>query len=304
LPELDVQYSDYAAWQRGWLDDASSSRAAEHWRRVLTPLPQPLKLPGERPRAHGRSGNGARVVGAFTPAQVRAVDELVGRYGATRFMTLLTIFDLLLARSTSCDDIVVGVAAAGRTRCETEPLIGYFVNMLPIRVRVAGNPCFTELLDHVRRVVLAALAYQDVPTEAVLKKPIRSRSGEASPPFRVCFAVQGTRSPAPTLPGIALAQLPWTDETARYDLTVWVAEHADGLVATWTYSTDIFDRIAIERMQERFASLVASVAADPEARLDSFDMQADAAQAAGDTWLAEQTHALRRGRRQAVAPPR
>ncbi|HYH82332.1 MAG TPA: condensation domain-containing protein, partial [Longimicrobium sp.] len=190
LPELAVQYADYAVWQRRWLEGEVLERQVAYWRNRLGGAPAVLELPLDHPRTAATGGRGASRGFSLSPELSRAVRELGRREGATLYMTLLAAWQALLARYGAGDDVVVGTPVAGRTRLETEGLIGFFVNTLVIRTGLHGDPTFQEILGRVRDGVLDAQAHQDVPFERLVDELAVARSLSQTPLFQVLFTLQ------------------------------------------------------------------------------------------------------------------
>ncbi|HWS55025.1 MAG TPA: amino acid adenylation domain-containing protein, partial [Pyrinomonadaceae bacterium] len=276
LPDLPVQYADYAHWQREWLQGDQLEKHLAYWKRHLSGAFPVRELPTDRPRpaAPDFTGEYRRYV---LPAELeRAIRGLSREEGATIFMTLLAVFDVLLARYTGSTDVVVGSAVAGRNRAEVENLIGFFVNMLVLRVDLAGDPKFRELLARAKEASLGAYAHQELPFDLLVDELRPERDPGRSPLFQVAFGVQNQRQQSLELPGLTLSPYPFRYEAVRYDLTVWVSEEADGLAVQWAFRSDLFDAETVERMHAHYVSLLRSVAADPDARIADLEMLTEA----------------------------
>jgi hypothetical protein len=279
LPELPVQYADFAAWERGWLQGEVLADHLAWWRRLLGgPLP-PLELPADRPRPAHPSGRGGRQALRLSPELTERLHTLGRAEGATLFMVLLAGFAALLARVARRDDLVIGADVTNRSRRETEGLIGFFINMLALRLDLAGNPPFRELLARVRETALGAYAHQDLPLEKLVEEIQPQRTAGHSPLFNVVFnfnssaRIEGDGEGGPGgLPGLETAPLAFEYETVRFDLTLLMSESAGGLSASWTYSVDLFDAATITRLHERFETLLASAAERPDLRLDALEI--------------------------------
>ncbi len=272
LPELDLQYADYAVWQREWLRGEALEEQLGYWRRQLAGSLPVLELPADRPCPAVQSFRGSQSTFALRPEVVEAVKGLSRREGVTLFMTLLAAFQVLLHRYTGQTDIVVGSAVAGRNRGETEGLIGFFVNTLVLRVALSGNPRFRELLRQVREVTLSAYAHQDVPFDKLVEELRVERTPGRTPLFQVAFGLQNTPAETLSLPGLTLTPAGAEPEAGRFDLTVWVEEAEGGARVRWSYNTDLFEAGRVERMQRHFEELVASAAGEPGARIESLNM--------------------------------
>ncbi|HKN51653.1 MAG TPA: amino acid adenylation domain-containing protein, partial [Amycolatopsis sp.] len=261
LPELSVQYADFAVWQRKSLDGPRLAGQLEHWRDRLAGA-QPLELPTDRPRPPVRTTEGGWVDFEI-PAEVTAgLRELASAQGGTLFMTLVAACQLLLARWAGQDDVAVGTVTAGRERAELQRLIGFFVNTLVLRSTVDSARPFREFLAEVKETVLDAFAHQDVPFERVVDAVQPLRDSSRTPLFQVMVALQT----ADDKPGGALAfdevELPM--ETANFDLLVQFTERGGTLCGGINYSTGLFDAATIELMVARLRTVLAGVVASPE----------------------------------------
>ncbi|HEX6289380.1 MAG TPA: amino acid adenylation domain-containing protein [Herpetosiphonaceae bacterium] len=266
LPELPIQYADYAIWQRQWLQGEQLDREIDYWRRQLAAAPSLLDLPLDRPRPAVQSYRGA-VHSVRLPdllPDLRAVSE---REGATLFMTLLASFYSLLHRYSGQTDLLVGSPIANRTRAELEGLIGFFVNTLVLRADLSGKPRFRDLLQQVRRVTLDAYAHQDVPFEKLVEVLQPERDMSHTPFFQVMFVLQNAPIDALELPGLTLSPVPFTSSSAKFDLTILLTESESELIADIEYNTDLFDAATIVRMAAHFQSLLRAIVADPDARI-------------------------------------
>jgi len=263
LPELPVQYADFAVWQRAWLEGEVMERQIAWWRERLEGAPPLLELPTDHPRAATpgpRAGHVFRVLPAGTAEGVRA---LARREGATLYMVLLAALDLLLARWSGQDDVVVGTPIANRTRRETEGLIGFFVNTLALRTDLSGNPSFQALLRRVRETTLGAYQHQDVPFERLVDELRVERSLTHTPLFQVMFSlIEGAGTQRP-FGGVAVEPYGSGGGAAKFDLDVMVVEQEGGLVVGFTYREELWDASTPERMAGAYARLLEAAAADP-----------------------------------------
>ncbi len=259
LPPLPIAYGDFAAWQRQWLAGGAMASQLAYWRRQLAGVP-PLELPGDRPRPAAQSYRGRHLPFALSPATTRALAALGRQHGASLFMVLLAAFEVLLLRHSGQRDFVVGVPVAGRTRRELEDLIGCFVNTLALRADLGGDPTFAELLARVRRTALAAYAHQDVPFERLLDELGVERDRSRSPLFQVGFTLENVPVAALELPALEATPLPLESGTAKYDLSLLLAEEPDGLRGTLEYAVDLFDAPTMRRLLAHYATLLEAVA--------------------------------------------
>ncbi|HWS53455.1 MAG TPA: amino acid adenylation domain-containing protein, partial [Pyrinomonadaceae bacterium] len=256
LPELQIQYADYAAWQREHLSGEALDAQLAYWRERLSGAPPVLELPTDRPRPALQSHRGARLSFALNEEVSRGLHQLARAEGATAFMVLLAAFNALLHRYTNQTDILVGTPVAGRTRSETENLIGCFVNTLVLRTRVEGRETFRELLGKVREACLGAYAHQDAPFERVVEEAQPERSLSHSPLFQVVFVLQNTPSEEAKLTALELSPFRVGGTTAKFDLVLSMTETGGRLAGGFEYSTDLFDEATITRMAGHFEELL------------------------------------------------
>ncbi|HEX2207305.1 MAG TPA: amino acid adenylation domain-containing protein [Longimicrobium sp.] len=262
LPPLVLQYPDYAAWERAWLTGARLERQIQWWRERLAGVPV-LELPTDRPRPATPIVRGGAVEFRLDAETARAVDALARAEGATRFHLLLGAFQLLMARWSGQDDVVVGSPVAGRGRAETEGMIGLFVNTLALRTDLSGDPHFREVIRRVRQAALGAFAHQELPFERLVDELKVERSLSRHPLFQVAFSVQQPGEFPPFGP-VATRLEPGENGTAKFDLAVSVEPEGDGFVGGIQYAADLFDHGTAERMGEHFTALVALLVADPD----------------------------------------
>ncbi len=272
LPELPVQYADYAVWQREWLSGESFERQLAYWRTQLAGAPAVLELPTDFPRPRVQSYRGATERRVLSRPLLEKLKRLSQQEGATLFMTLLAGFQLLLSRYSGQEDIVVGSPIANRTRSELEHLIGFFVNSLALRTDLSGDPSFRELLRRVREVALGAYGNQDIPFERLVGEIHPERVGDRNPLFQVMFALQNTPRAALTLEGIKLRSLPRRTETSKFDLTLHMHQDPQGLTASLEFNTDLFEVGTITRMLGHLERLFEEVVADPDRRLSALPL--------------------------------
>ena len=272
LPEPAIQYADYALTQSEWLQGAVLERELAYWRAQFRTLPAPLQLPADRPRPAVPSHAGARVHFKLPPELRDRLEELSRSQGATLFMTLLAAFKVLLAQYTGQEDIVVGTPIAGRTRAETEGLIGCFVNTLALRTDLSDDPTFRQLVARVREVALGAYAHQELPFERLVEELQPERDTSQAPLFNVMFVLQNVPRSERRLRGLTMRHIELDKGTAKFDLSLGLAEKAGGLRGVLSYSTDLFDRGTIERLVGQFRELLAAVVAEPERRLSALPL--------------------------------
>ncbi|HTG35649.1 MAG TPA: non-ribosomal peptide synthase/polyketide synthase [Thermoanaerobaculia bacterium] len=267
LPELPVQYADFAAWQRRHLAGEALGRQLAYWRGRLAGAPAVLELPTDRPRPAVRRHLGEQRPWRSSPGLLAGLEAVARKGGATLYMVLLAAFQTLLQRLGGGDDCLVGSPIANRNRAEIEGLIGFFVNTLVLRGDLAGNPTFLELLGRTREAALGAYAHQDLPFEKLVEELRPERSLSHAPLFQVVLTLQNAPVGALELPGLTLTPLAAGTGTAKFDLTLSLGTGPAGLGGSWEYDRDLFDPATVARIAERFAILLAGVAADPAARL-------------------------------------
>jgi amino acid adenylation domain-containing protein len=272
LPELPIQYADFAHWQRHWLQGEVLEAQLAYWRQQLGGNVRPLKLPYDYPRPAVQTYRGA--LHSFTlSAQVSSGLKALSRQeGVTMFMTLLAALQTLLHRYTEQDEIVVGTDVANRNRLETEALIGFFVNHLVLRAELSGNPTFRRLLRQVREVTLGAYAHQDLPYDRLVSALQPERKGSPTPLFQVLFVFGNPTMPVLELPGVEMRPLKPELILAKYDLTLFMNEREEGVSGTWRYSAELFKAETIARMSSHFERLLSSIVANPDARVGSLEM--------------------------------
>ena len=263
LPELPIQFGDFAHWQRGAFSSGEMEPHLAYWRARLAGDRPPLALPNDRPRPAQQSFRGATAARDIAPALAANVRRLAREEGVTPFMLLLSAFNALLARYSGEADLCVGSPIAQRSRVETEGLIGFFLNMLALRTDLAGDPTFREILHRVRATTLEAFEHQEVPFEKVVEELHPARHLSHHPLFQVAFVLQPAGGAPPTLPGLTVEPVAVPVATSKFDLTLFVAETAGGLRAKLEYSTDQFDAGTIERLLASFELLLQGAVADP-----------------------------------------
>ncbi|HET6978710.1 MAG TPA: amino acid adenylation domain-containing protein [Pyrinomonadaceae bacterium] len=264
LPELSIQYVDFAHWQREWLTGDVLAEQLAYWRKQLGGELPTLRLPA------GTASGPALGAGhnfAFSRAQAEALKSLSRSEGATLFMTLLAALDVVLCCYTEQSDVVVGASVAGRTTAEVEPLIGFFVNPLVLRADLSGDPSFSELLRRVREVTLDAYTHQDVPFDKIVEELRPDRAAAHSPLFQVNFSLDNTRHETIELPGLTFTPFPVGYESTRFSLLMALDDTEEGLGATLQYDERLFDAETIERLAKHYQLLLDHIVSQPETRL-------------------------------------
>ncbi len=279
LPPLAIQYADFALWQRQWLQGATLQTQLDFWQQQLADVPTVLELPIDRPRPAIQTVNGAHYQFRLAVELTDQLQKLSQKMGVTLFMTLLTAFDILLYRHTRQTDILVGSPIASRNQPATQQLIGLFLNILLLRVDLAGNPSFQELLHQVRRVTLDAYTHPDVPFEQLLAVLQPERDLSHSPLFQVMLILdQANPIESQPLPDLVIETLAVENFTAKLDLTLTLENQPTGLVGDWEYNTDLFDRATIVRMAEQFEHLLTAIVANPKLPIEQLPLLTTTAQ--------------------------
>ncbi|MFC5643548.1 amino acid adenylation domain-containing protein [Kitasatospora cinereorecta] len=271
LPELALQYGDFAQWQRDRAESGALDAQLEHWAGALAGVPV-LDLPADRPRPAARTGRGGAVEVDFPAELGDRVEEFAREQGATRFMVLLAAAQLVLARWSGQHDLAVGTPVAGRGRTELEGLIGFFVNTVVVRTDLTGAPGFAELLRRVRATVLGAFDHQDVPFERVVERLRPERDLSRNPLFQVMVDVQESAGGTWTLPGLDTTafELPWG--SAKFDLTATFLRSPGRFALNVEYAADLFDPATAVRFAEQVGRVLAAVLADPDTAVDRVDL--------------------------------
>ena len=270
LPELPIQYSDYGAWQRGWLTGEVLEAEVEHWRQQLAGSRAVLELPTDRPRPAVRSYQGARRTLEVGEAVLHGLRRLGRRHQATPFMTLLAAFQVLLARISRQGDFNIGVPVAGRNQLELEGLIGFFVNTLVLRADLSsqegtGKLPFPALLERVRETTLDGHAHQDLPFEKLVDELRLERHLSLTPLFQVLFDLENAPTGEAVSADIELSSQPFDGVVAKFDLALALYDQGESLAGQLDYSTDLFDATTAERLAGSFRRLLEALAAQPEA---------------------------------------
>ena len=272
---LPVQYADYAMWQRELLGDENDhdslvSRQIAYWKGALSGLPEQLELPVDRARPAVATYRGDNVEFTLDASVHRGLAALAGESGASMFMVVQAAFATLLSRMGAGTDIPIGTPVAGRTDEALDDLVGFFINTLVLRTDLSGDPTFRQLIDRVREVDLDAYAHQDVPFEHLVEVLNPARSMSRHPLFQVALAFQNQSRPDLQLPGVALSVEPNDSDAAKFDLSLGLSEQFDGdgmpagLEGGFEFATDLFDRVTVEGLVERFGRLLSAVVADPD----------------------------------------
>ncbi|MFH6945822.1 non-ribosomal peptide synthase/polyketide synthase [Flavobacterium sp. FlaQc-49] len=265
LPELTLQYSDYAIWQRKYLEGAVLESQLSYWEEKLQGVAT-LALPTDYARPSVQSTAGSNVSFALNKEISESINALAQREGVTLFMMLLSAFKVLLSRYSGQDDICVGTPIANRTQSELEGMIGFFVNTLALRTDLGDNPSFSELLERVKETTLESYDHQLAPFEKVVDRVVTTRDRSMSPVFQTMFVLQNAQSGLEQttrgLQNVSLSAYDFDVVTAQFDLTLNVAESNNGIVLNLNYCTALFDKATIERMLLHYQELLTGIVSD------------------------------------------
>jgi amino acid adenylation domain-containing protein len=274
LPELPIQYADFAHWQRRWLAGDVLEAQLGYWREKLRGAPL-LELPSDRPRSESSARRGAHMPLAIPRDVADGITGLSRDAGATLFMTLLAAFQVLLHRYSGQSDVSVGTPIANRSRTEIEPLIGFFVNTLVMRADLTDDPTFAQMLERTRKDALNAFTHQDVPFEKVVEAIGLERDLTRTPLFQVMFALQSAPVKAATFDGLTVAPLDVESGAAKFDLSLALNEVPEGLRGTLEYDADLFDAATITRLAGSFETLLRAIVRDPARRISALPLLED-----------------------------
>ena len=267
LQELELQYADYAAWQREWLQGEVLAEQLSYWQRQLGGELPVLELPTDHSRPAVQTHHGAKYSLLITTTRADSIKALGVQQGSTLFMTLLAAFITLLHYLTKQTDISVGTDIANRNRAETENLIGFFVNQLVLRVQVEGNLTFKELLGKVRATTLGAYAHQDLPFEKLVETLNPERDASRSPLFQVKMVLQNAPFEELKIPGVTLTPIKANSNTAKFDLLLNLYDTDHGLGAVLDYNTDLFEEHTATRILNQFCFLLGDIVERSDATL-------------------------------------
>ncbi|HET9279980.1 MAG TPA: condensation domain-containing protein, partial [Flavitalea sp.] len=275
LPDLPIQYADYAVWQRNFLQGEILNKKVDYWKQKLLGVTA-LQLPSDYKRPSVWSANGSSR--GFS-IEKHLSDQLVALsqgQGSTLYMTLLAAFNILLYKYSGQQDICIGSPIANRTQQEVENLIGFFINTLPLRTEVNGEASFTELLQQVRATTMEGYEHQDVPFEKIVEVVVKERDLSRNPLFQVMFALQNTPyTPQLRLRRIELSPIRLPQTTTKFDITFLLVETPQGIRGDMQFATDLYDERTIIRIMDHYKQLLLSIVASPDKKIDDLLMLAD-----------------------------
>ncbi len=263
LPELSVQYADWAAWQKQHVAGERYEKQLQFWRDSLAGAPAVIDLAPDRARPAVQRFEGRTLQFFIDKNLAQSVMALARELAATPFMTLLAAYSVLLSRRAGQEDLLIGTPIANRTSSETEPLIGCFINTLVMRAKPVAEKSFATLVEEVKETALDAYANQDLPFEGLIEKLQPERSLSHSPVFQAMFILQNAKRDPVAIPGLTVTDMHRENVTAKLDLTLSIAEKPDGFTCYFEYNTDLFDARTISRMAECFEELLRSAVAGP-----------------------------------------
>ena len=284
LEPLPIQYSDFATWQRNWLQGEVLETQINYWKKQLKDAPPRLELPTDYPRPPIQSYKGSHYSHTLTPELTEQLKTLSQQEGVSLYMLLLAVFNLLLSRYSRQDDLCIGSPIANRPHPQTEGLIGFFANTLVLRNQIKSEQSFQQFLHQTRQTCLDAYQHQDIPFEFLVEqlKPVRSLS--YNPIFQVMFAVENNDSEALNLPGL---KIEWIDSSypfAKFDLSLLALESDGQLNCNWEYATDLFETITIQRMAEHWEVLLQQIVTNPQQTISTLSWLTKADQKQLELW--------------------
>ncbi|NJP19714.1 MAG: amino acid adenylation domain-containing protein [Hydrococcus sp. CRU_1_1] len=264
LPPLPIQYADFALWQRQYLQANVLETQLSYWQQQLKDAPPLLELPTDRPRPAVQSFSGRSESFILDQELTSSLKNFSQQAGATLFMTLLAAWGILLSRYSRQEDLVIGTAIANRHRKEVEPLIGFFVNTLALRLDLKDNPSFRDFLGRVRQTTLEAYTHQDLPFEQLVEELQPERHLSHTPLFQAMFVLDNGLPLELELPGLDWEILPKESVSAKFDFTLSMRETESGLEGTWEYNSDLFESATIVRAIAHFQTLLQAIVTNSE----------------------------------------
>jgi amino acid adenylation domain-containing protein/non-ribosomal peptide synthase protein (TIGR01720 family) len=275
LPELPIQYADFSVWQKKYLNSEVLEKKLEYWKQQLAGL-ETLELPTDRPRPVVKTTNGASIALNLPADLTGQLRDLARQEATTLYMLLLAACQVLLFRYTDQADVAVGSPVAGRTRSETESLIGCFINTLVLRTDLSGDPAFTQLMRRIKEVTLDAFAHQDVPFEKLVETLQPERNLARTPLFQVLFVLQNAPRSDLQFGAAKVRPLAVETSTTKFDLTLVLGETPSGIAGLLQYNTDLFDAATVERMAAHYQTLLAGIVSGPERNISELPLLGEA----------------------------
>ena len=274
LPDLAIQYRDFAVWQRNWLQDETLDKLKAYWLETLGDAPEVLRLPTDFPRPKQQTFNGTHFALSLGEERTQQVNQFCEQYDMTPFMVLMGAYQILLSRYCHQDDVCVGIPIAGRNRAEIENLIGFFINGLVIRTKLDGNPTVLNYLARVKEAALGAYAHQDMPADVLADTLKLSRSAEHAPGAQVGFALQNTpqEQVGAEFAGLTLTPVYREQKTAKYEFSLILQENEQNIAGVVEYNTDLFKESTVAQMMTHFNRILDQLLKDPESYIDNLEV--------------------------------
>jgi len=273
--KIDIQYVDFAAWQRGWLTDNSTQQQLEYWKKQLAGLSPSLELPTDFKRPAVMDHDGRRIVFRFSRGMFHSLKHFSNQNEATLFMTLLAAFQALLYRYSGQEDFTIGTPVANRNRAEIEPLIGFFANTLVLRSTISGDRSFAHLLRQVKKIAMEAYDHQDIPFEKLVDTLQPERNMNQTPLFQVMFSLQRSEAQEIKLSGLTLIPFELESGSAKFDLNLEIVEHAERMVGIIEYKTSLFREETINKMIGHFNILLESIVENPDQNISTIPIMSE-----------------------------
>lgn len=285
MPELPIQYGDFAQWQQDWLEGEEKQKQLDYWVNHLKGAPPLLELPIDHVRPPRQSHKGAAMPLSLSADLSLELSALSKKHGVTLFVSLLSAWFVMLSRYSGNNDVVVGSPVAGRLRKELEGLIGFFANMIALRAEMEDNPTFTELLQRVNKIMVGGQDHQELPFDMVVEALGTERQLSYSPLFQVAFVLQNMPSSEVSLPELVMQPLELENQTSKFDLVLFLEETPQGIQGKIEYATDLFEAATIERFLAHYTVLLTSACAQPEQPIRLLTMLTETERrCAWDTW--------------------
>ncbi|NOG44271.1 MAG: amino acid adenylation domain-containing protein [Calditrichaeota bacterium] len=273
LSALKIQYADFAQWQKKWLQGERLQKQLQYWKKQLGEnLPPFLELPIDNKRPAVMTNSGSMLDGKINPEIRKAIESLASKYEVTPFMFMMAALQTLFHRYSRQDDICIGTPIANRNRAETENLIGFFVNTLVIRGDLSDNPHFPDFLKQVKETTLDAYAHQDLPFEMLVEEVHPDRNSAHSPLFQVLMVFQNVPGKQAADSDISIEHIEENSGTAKFDITVMIAEIGDSYKISFEYNSDLFEAQTVQRMITQFSNLLSGIAANPGQPVSKFNI--------------------------------
>lgn len=301
LPKLKIQYADYAVWQRQHLNAQRLDSLVAFWKGYLAGAPLVLELPTDKLRPSSQTYTGADLLVQLGGRVSSALSQLSRDHGVTLFMTLMAAFQLLVARCTGRDDVVIGTDVANRSQVELEPLVGFFVNLVPVRITLAGDPTFVELLERAATSILSVYAHQELPFEKLVEALKPERDLRRNPVVQILFVMQNTERRTLRLTGARVEPFKLGNPSSRFDLALFLGESGQGLEGVWRYNADLFTPATIAKLAADFEALLTGIVTNPHTPVSTLGMRSSAeAQSTAMQQHESKAGQVRRARRKAV----